>query len=75
MSEKIVLKNPTHTKAEYNEEEVYYCLNCLSLRVVNISDLDYCDKCGSIDIRHCNIKEWEEKYIKKYGHKYIQNGK
>lgn len=75
MSEKIILKEPTYTKAEYNKEPVHYCTHCLSLRILKVNDFDYCDNCGSTDIDKCTIEEWENKYIKHYGHKFIKNGK
>lgn len=57
---------------EYNKEPVLYCKNCLSLRVKNMSDIfDYCDKCGSTDIQETTIDKWEEMYILRYGHKYL----
>ena len=59
---------------DYNSEPVYYCKHCLSLRVRNVpgmSDSDYCDDCCSTDIAQCNIEEWENMYVQKYGHKFI----
>lgn len=74
MNKKVTLKDNTYTKDEYNNESVYYCKHCLSLRILNLNEFDYCDNCGSTDIEKGHINDWEEKYIKKYGHKYIQNG-
>lgn len=47
-------------KINYNEEPVWYCRSCLSLKVFNSSGSDYdidgdttpcyCDECGSTDI-------------------------
>jgi hypothetical protein len=59
---------------QYNEEPVFYCKKCLSLRIREIEDIrnsEYCDDCGSAEIGQCNIKEWEELYKAKYGHYYI----
>lgn len=55
---------------DYNEEPVFYCKNCLSLKVKTVpvdSDLDYCDDCGSTDIEHTNIHDWENLYKERYG--------
>ena len=37
-----------------------------------MQDSDYCDECGSTDIEQCSIEEWEKKYIKMYGHPYLE---
>lgn len=61
-------------QSEYNKEPIYYCKNCLSLRIRNIpliDQSDYCDECGSTNIEQCTIEEWEELYINKFGHKYL----
>ena len=58
----------------YDEEPVFYCRNCLSLKIRNIPSIDhseFCDDCGSTDIEQCTIEEWEKMYIEKYGHKYL----
>lgn len=68
-------KNMQESKQEiqsndYNEEPVYYCSNCLSLKIKTINageELNYCDDCGSTNIDSCNIHEWESKYKSKYG--------
>lgn len=56
---------------EYNDEPVVYCADCLSLRIQSIDGLDYCDKCGSTNIKETNIFEWEKMYAAKYAGKYI----
>lgn len=61
---------------EYNDEPVYYCKSCLSLRiktVVSGLNLDYCDTCGSTDIDNTHINHWEELYRKIYGFDYLTN--
>lgn len=61
-------------QSEYNKEPIYYCKNCLSLRVRNIpliEQSDYCDECGSTNIEQSTIEEWEEIYKNKFGHKYL----
>lgn len=70
---KIILKEPTYSKSEYNKEPVYFCSKCLSLRVLTIGKTEecYCDSCGSMKINSSSFQEWEDKYINKYGHKYV----
>ena len=63
------------TKEEYNNEPVFYCVDCLSLKIKNLAEtegLDYCDDCGSTNIDSCHIEEWEEKYINKHKHGYLE---
>lgn len=55
---------------EYNEEPVFYCKNCLSLKIIN-DDIDYCDVCGSTDTSKASIEQWQELYKKRYGRRYI----
>lgn len=58
----------------YNEEPVFYCKHCLSLKVRHIprvEDSEYCDGCGSTDVGKTSIEEWEKLYESKYGHKLL----
>lgn len=55
----------------YNDEEVCYCADCLSLRVVTVDDMCYCDKCGSTNILSGSIFDWSNLYEKRKGHKYL----
>lgn len=57
----------------YNDEPVYYCSHCLSLRVrdAGLPDLLYCDECGSSDILSTKIEVWESLYKEKYGVRYL----
>ncbi len=58
-----------------NDEPVFYCKHCLSLKVRNVpgmEDSDYCDDCGSTNIEQISIKEWEKLYEQKYGHSYLE---
>lgn len=60
-------------KEEYDKEPVFYCNNCLSLKIRHLKYLDnseYCDECGSTDIETANIEEWERMYKERYGHKF-----
>ena len=62
-------------KQNYNEEPVFYCKSCLSLKirsVPNMEDSEFCDECSSTDIEQCSIEEWEKMYIERYGHHYLE---
>ena len=53
------------SKKEYDEEPVYYCRRCLSLKVKQIAgssspDDLYCDDCGSVSIGYIVIDKWLE---------------
>lgn len=55
----------------YNDDPVFYCKNCLSLKIRNVEHLEnseYCDDCGSTDIGKAHINEWDAMYVAKYGH-------
>lgn len=59
----------------YDEEPVFYCADCLSLRIRHVKTLDnseYCDECGSTDVRQANIEEWKKLYKARYGHDYLE---
>lgn len=59
---------------EYNNEPVFYCKSCLSLKVKTVamdSDLDFCDECGSTDIGQIHIEEWRKLYKERYGFDYL----
>lgn len=63
-------------KKEYDDEGVYFCKECLSLKVmvgaVNGEVFDYCDECGSTSILEApNIKRWQQLYFAKYGKEYL----
>lgn len=61
---------------DYNNEPVYYCKNCLSLRIMDLNDkISFCDRCGSTEIGTCHIDEWKKLYKKKYGREYIKQKK
>ena len=61
-----------NSKQEYEDIPVYYCENCLSLKILPLyGELDYCDDCGSTQINSCNIHEWEILYEKKYNKKFL----
>lgn len=37
-------------REEINNEPVWYCKLCLSLKIMNMGDQCFCDQCGSVDV-------------------------
>lgn len=65
-----------YSNSVYNEEPVYYCNKCLSLRIRDIRgvpDTDYCDSCGGTNIQQTSIEEWETMFKNKYGFEYLKD--
>lgn len=59
----------------YNDESVFYCERCMSLRIrfVNgLSNSEYCDNCGSTEINQSNIEDWRQKFKDKYGYDHLE---
>lgn len=59
---------------DYDSIPVYYCKQCLSLRikgVPSIPGMDYCDECNSTNIEQTTIEEWEKLYQQRYGYKFL----
>lgn len=64
--------------SKYNDEPVYYCKDCLSLRIKELapnSEIDYCDECGSTNIEQTHIDEWSKLYEHKYKYKFLDKKK
>lgn len=61
-----------YTTEEYNDEPVYYCKQCLSLKIKVVGGFDFCDECGDTDIATAHIEEWEKLYEARYGHKFLE---
>lgn len=64
------------SSTNYNDEPVFYCKNCLSLKVKTVAsglNLDYCDDCGSTDIVETHIDTWQNMYRERYGFDYLTN--
>lgn len=62
-------------KEEYNSVPVHYCSECMSLKILSVDGIDYCEKCGNTDIREANIFDWEKMYAAKYAGNYLNLGK
>lgn len=61
-------------KKEFNDEPVFYCKNCLSLKIKTVPgmiELDYCDDCGSTDISKTDIETWRQLYKDRFGFDYL----
>ena len=59
---------------EFNNEPVFYCKHCLSLRIKSVPDmeeLDYCDDCGSTAIDSTDIETWRQLYKDRNGFDYL----
>jgi len=58
---------------KYDDEPVKYCARCYSLKIKYEEALDseYCDECGSTDIQESSVEEWENRYERRYGHKFV----
>lgn len=65
----------SYTIEEYNDEPVYYCKHCLSLKVKIVGGYDFCDDCGSTHIETSHIEDWEKLYEERYGNKFLDEGK
>lgn len=56
---------------EYNDEPVFYCEHCLSLKIKIVGGYDFCDECGSTAVQNAHIEEWEKMYQQRYGKKFL----
>lgn len=58
-------------KSPYNDEPVYYCKSCLSLRIEIMGrpedDESLCTNCNRTDIGKTDILTWRELWKQKYG--------
>ena len=41
-------------------------------KIITLDGQDFCDKCGSIDIKRTSIDDWEELYEEKNSNKYLE---
>lgn len=61
-----------NNEISYNEEPVFYCKSCLSLRIIYSDEINYCDNCGSADIGKTDIETWKKMYRDKYGEDFVK---
>ena len=62
------------SKEIYNSIPVFYCKQCLSLRIKGIpgnDNMDFCDECNSTNIQQTDIFTWEQMYRERYGKNYL----
>lgn len=57
---------------EYNQEPVLFCKDCLSLNIGGVSNVDYCNNCGSTSIESLSIFQWKALYRNAYGSDYLE---
>lgn len=57
----------------YNNVPVDYCKTCLSLKIKDIKNPSqgFCISCGNTSIGKIHIEEWEDKYVERYGVKFL----
>lgn len=60
-------------KEEYNNEPVFYCKECLSLNIKELSGsgLQVCLECGTAVQEETKIDEYERIYKERYGKKFL----
>ena len=62
-------------RESYDDEPVYYCKRCLSLKVCQmpmVEDQCYCEDCGTVDIGVTSFEEWDDLYVERYGHHFCE---
>lgn len=66
------------SKEIYEAIPVYYCKQCLSLKIMDIPgvpDTEFCDECNSTNIEQTDIYTWEKLYKERYGRKFLDTFK
>lgn len=79
VTQSVILKTKIKMDRDsYDEEPVYYCRRCLSLRIGQVpmvTDKSYCEDCGTIDIATTSFEQWDEMYVERYGHHFMETRK
>lgn len=60
---------------DYNLDPVFYCRNCLSLKIRTVPGLkgaEFCDECNSANVGQCSIDEWKVLYKARYGFDFLE---
>ena len=65
-------------KGDYNNVPIDYCKSCLKIKIKEVdlnsskgTKVSYCGDCGSTEIDSAHVTEWEEKYVERYGKKFL----
>ena len=69
------IKKARYAKDVYDAIPVYYCKQCLSLKIryiPGVDGTDYCDDCNSTNIQKALIDEWDAMYQRRYGYKFLE---
>lgn len=62
-----------NNKTDYNEEPVFFCSDCFSLKIERLSDdMCYCKDCGSGSIESASIEQWDKLYRSKWGLSFME---
>jgi hypothetical protein len=79
VTQSVILKTKIKMDRDsYDDEPVYYCRRCLSLRIGQVpmvTDKSYCEDCGTIDIAITSFEQWDEMYVERYGHHFMETRK
>lgn len=62
----------TNEHDKYNAIPVVYCSDCLSIKISTIDGIDYCEDCGSTNMKEANIFDWEKMYKAKYLNTFLE---
>lgn len=62
----------TNKHDKYNAIPVVYCSDCLSIKISTIDGIDYCEDCGSTNMKEANIFDWEKMYKAKYSNTFLE---
>ena len=61
--------------SEYNKEPVFFCTNCLSLKIKAGDLVDFCCDCGSTEIQCASLETYDTLHEARFGKKkfYVNN--
>jgi hypothetical protein len=61
------------TKEDFEAIPVHYCKRCLSLAIIGVAGMEFCNKCGATNIEETSNAEWDKLYEGKFHHKYLES--
>lgn len=59
-------------KHDIDDNDVFYCRNCMSLAIIDAGPYCYCRTCGGTDIATAPFERWQWLYRNKYGHDLVE---